>query len=136
MAGRSNDERIAVLEVALASLRTDGDAWVRNVQTEAQTVRDNVQAGVAQIGAESVARLADLTAQLRQTFLEVKQELDQQRDAIRGVTDSWIQQQGQIQQGLQVLAEETKRHVDSLLTRVQSLETSVPGVASSTAHIS
>ena len=121
MAVRSNDERLAALESALANLRTDGDAWVRNVQTEAQTVRDNVQAGVAQIGAESVARLADLTAQLRQTFLEVKQELDQQRDAIRGVTDSWILQQGQIQQGLQVLAEETKRHVDSLLTRVQSL---------------
>ena len=130
------EQRIDALEASLASLRVDGAGWVHTVQSESQKLQDSVQIGVAQIGAESTARLAELTGQLQVLFTEVKQEFDKHRGELQNVAGNWVSQQTLTQQGLRDLAEETKKHVDSLLTRVQSLETSVPGVASRVAHTS
>ena len=106
----------------LAQLRADVDSWVRGVQAGSARLQDGVNAGVAQIGAECDARLASLKGELQVLFQEVKEEFDQQRAALQGVTDSWSASQGQTQQDLQILAQETRRHVDLLLQRVQGLE--------------
>ena len=114
----TTEHRVDILDASLASLRNDGDAWLRPVQSESQRVLDNVQVGVAQTGAESTSRLTDLTAQLQALFLEIKQEFEKHHGELESVAGNWVDQQVQIQQGLKALPEETKRHVDSLLARV------------------
>ena len=108
----------------LTQLRADGDSWLSGVQVESARLHDWVTSGVAQIEAECDAMLASVKGELQMLFQEIKGEFDQQRAALQGVTDRWSANQGQGQQDLQILAQETSRHVDSLLQRVQGLENS------------